>query len=516
MPGFVQVFDEKQIERLIDVLKAFNPGAFATAAKPILIGPPRTVDAARGATLWTQHGCDKCHGARGRGDGAKNEPPYDLTTQLLRRPRESDDVDERRRAVVMSIATGLAGTPMPGYQGPVTDADLWALADHVLALGAGAKPRDSAALDEQSIIEDRKERLATGAWPGNDPDEARVFGVPIRPQGAPLPQLAPAEASLSARQCARCHAKQAREWQPSVHAAASTWGLSAREADHAGDGACNRCHTPLAEQQVGDPLRDEGVTCAACHVRDWVRRGPPRRAAAVPGYPLVELALYERSDFCMSCHQLPPRTAVNGKPLLNTYKEWLEGPYMRRGIQCQTCHMPDREHTWRGIHDREAFRQGIRLDAHVTRVGESVAVIAKLANIGAGHYLPTTPTPAVWLRIELLDRAGRIIAGARDDLRIGRDIEFTTAWHEKRDTRIAPGESVTMSRAWRKGRVAEATHARITVEVFPDDYYERLFAARLASKLPPATKRLYESSLARAKAAHYIAEQRDVAIGGGK
>ena len=519
MPGFDSILDDAQINQLIDVLKAFDPAAFAKSGKPLVIGPPRVANLERGAHLWTQHGCDKCHGANGRGDGAtkQDEAPYDLTALPLRRPRASDDVDTRRRAAVLSIATGLAGTPMPGYAGPVTDADLWALADHVLALGAGARPRTSAALDAESIAADRTAKLATGAWPGKDNEEARVFGVPLRPQGPPLPQLAPAQASLSAKQCARCHAKQAREWQPSLHATASTWGLSAREADHAGDGACARCHTPLAEQQPGPEydaqLRDEGVTCASCHVRDWVRRGPPRRNAPVPGYPLVELAIYERSDFCMSCHQLPPRTAVNGKPLLNTYKEWLEGPYMARGIQCQNCHMPDREHTWRGIHDRETFVQGIRLDALARRTGDKVSVTATLANIGAGHYLPTTPTPAVWFRIELIDRTGRAIAGARDQLRIGRDVEFTTQWREKSDTRIAPGDRATLARAWKAGRVGEATHARITVEVHPDDFYERLFTARLATKLPAATKRLYETSLARAKAARYVAEQRDVAIG---
>src|SRR5678810_508528 len=105
---------------------------------------------------------------------------------------------------------------------------------------------------------------------------------------------------------------------------------------------------------------------------------------SAPGYPLVELAIYERSDFCMPCHQLPPQSSVAGKPLLNTYKEWLEGPYFSRGIQCQHCHMPNREHTWLGVHDRDTFRQGIRLDASAWRVRGLVTVKATLTNIGAG------------------------------------------------------------------------------------------------------------------------------------
>lgn len=519
MPGFDTTLSDVEIQQLIDVLKAFAPAAFATAAKPLVIGPARKPDPSRGAELWKQQGCDKCHGADGRGYvTGLAEQPYDLTALPLRRPRASDDPDARRKAMVLSIATGMAGTPMPGFAGPITEPELWALADHVLALNAGAKPRTSAALDADKIAGDRKATLATGAWPGNDLDEARLFGAPLRAQGAPPASLAPAQASLSAQQCARCHAKQAREWQTSVHARASTVGLPARELDHAADGdtACNRCHTPLAEQQPGDPalydpsLRSEGVTCAACHVRDWVRRGPPRTAASLlsaPGYPLVELAIYERADFCMSCHQLPPRTAVNGKPLLNTYKEWLEGPYMKRGIQCQHCHMPNREHQWLGIHDAPTFRQGIKLAATAARKGSSIEVTAALTNIGAGHYLPTTSTPAVLLRIALLDGKGAALQS--DELRIGRSIAFAKQWTEKADTRIAPGGAATLTRTWQR---AGATAARVTVEVHPDAYYEDLYAARLKTKLPDATRKQYEQALQRALASRYVAEQRDVAL----
>jgi mono/diheme cytochrome c family protein len=520
MPAFD--LRDADVNRLIEVLKAFAPTAFAKRGKPITIGPARTPDAARGAQLWKQHGCDKCHGADGRGQvKGVAEQPYDLTTSLLRRPRETDDADGRRKAMVLSIATGMAGTPMPGFAGPVTEPELWALADHVLALNSDAKPRLTAALDAETIEADRSAKLPTGLWPGNDPDEQRVFGAPIRPQGTAPSSLAPAQASLSSQQCARCHAKQAREWRTSLHSRAAQLGLTARELDHAADGdaTCGRCHTPLAEQQPGPvfdaALRDEGVTCAACHVRDWVRRGPPRTAPTLlsaPGYPLVELPFYERADFCMACHQLPPRTAVNGKPLLNTYKEWLEGPYMRRGIQCQHCHMPNREHQWLGVHDRDTFRQGIRLDARSSRKAGIVTVVAKLANVGAGHYLPTTTTPAVWLELQLVDAKGVAIKGASAEQRIGRDLAFDKQWVEKSDTRIAPGSSIELARGWQAGRTAQATHARVTVEVHPDDYYERLYTARLATKLPDATRKQYEAALKRAQSSRYVAEQRDVSI----
>ncbi|MCW5804836.1 MAG: hypothetical protein KIT31_20870, partial [Deltaproteobacteria bacterium] len=355
---------------------------------------------------------------------------------------------------------------------------------------------------------------------GDDPAERAIFGAAVPAQGPPPASLAPAQASLSARQCARCHAKQYREWETSLHRKAASPGLAAqmmgmsdREAR-----ACLRCHAPLAEQQTDDALRAQSLSCAGCHVRSWKRHGPAPVAPSLlplPGYPLATLSLYDRADFCMPCHQLPPRTAVEGKPLLDTYKEWLDGPYMKRGVQCQHCHMPNREHTFLGVHDAHTFRQGIAMTGAAHDKGGEVTVRVEVANVGAGHYLPTNPTPAAWLWIELLDGAGRPIPGAVASHRIGRDIFWDGAkWHERSDTRIPPGERVVVARAWAGGRTAEATSARVTLEVHPDDYYERLYQARLRQQLTPERRALYERALADGVAARYTAERAIYKISG--
>jgi hypothetical protein len=144
-----------------------------------------------------------------------------------------------------------------------------------------------------------------------------------------------------------------------------------------------------------------------------------------------------------------------------------------------------------------------------------ITVVAELANVGAGHYLPTTPTPAAWLSIRLHDRRGRPIDGASATLRIGRDVHHDgERWQEIADTRIPPGERRTMARAWTAGRTAEAAFARVTVEVHPDDYYERLYARQLARPLPAARRALYAEALAKARRARYVAIQRDLPIAG--
>jgi len=213
----------------------------------------------------------------------------------------------------------------------------------------------------------------------------------------------------------------------------------------------------------------------------------------LPTYPLVEDAAYERSDFCLPCHQLPPSAAVAGRPLLNTYREWLDGPYMRRGVQCQHCHMPDREHSWKGVHDAETVRQGLTID--VRAAGRAVRVT--LTNVGAGHFLPTTPTPALFVVVQPEDEDGDA-RGKPVEKRIGRHIRFTTAWQELEDTRIPPGESLSFTAP------VDAPRAKVTVLVHPDDFYEGFYKSFLARKnLAPQARRDLETALKRAQGSHY-------------
>lgn len=507
MPAFPLASAE--LDALVEVVEAFAPAG--TARRPAVAMPvEQPGDRTRGVALWRAQGCASCHGDDGRGH--TTTAPFDLTREPLRRPRAPGT--SAASAAYLTITHGLPGTAMPSYA-QLAVADRWALAHHVAALNRPAVP--AWPLPARALARDRARPLRVGTWPGTDPAESVVFGGAIAPQGPPPSTLAPAQASIAARQCARCHAKQYREWQPSLHHGATSPGLAAQMfgMQPAAAAACLRCHAPLPEQQTDPALREDGASCAGCHVRGWQRHGPPGVAPsllAVGSYPLTTLPLYERADFCLPCHQLPARTAVAGKPLLDTYREWLEGPYMPRGIQCQHCHMPNREHTFLGIHDRETFRQGIALTATATRAASAIHVSATLTNVGAGHYLPTTPTPAAWLTLELVDTRGAAIAGARATQRIGRDIWSDGTWHERADTRIPPGGSRTLAWRWWGGRTPSATHARVTVEVRPDDYYERLYATRLRGKLPPARRALYEAALARARASHYVAESRDVPL----
>src|SRR5262249_48682247 len=183
-------------------------------------------------------------------------------------------------------------------------------------------------------------------------------------------------------------------------------------------------------------LQSKGLTCAACHVRSNQRYGPPRPDGSLESTkPPDQLShggatrtpAFERAEFCMGCHQFQPDgNALNGKLLENTYNEWKNGPYAAQGIQCQQCHMPDRRHLWRGIHDPEMVKKGVSIDLQLSqpiyRVGEKLEATLTLTNSGVGHYFPTYVTPKVVLRIELLDQNGQVITKSVKEEIVGRQV----------------------------------------------------------------------------------------------
>jgi mono/diheme cytochrome c family protein len=478
MPAYAGILDEKQIAALAAYIRSFGPTRRGPSTPIAAPTPPAELAALipRGEALFAEAGCPQCH-------GPDAEVRYDLSREPLRRAarKEAD--------VWLSLATGLDGTSMPSYQAALSDDDLWALA----AWAVKTAPKPPGARSGLPMPEAIRK-------------DASPVGLDIPAQGPPPASLPPAAASLSSKQCGRCHAKQLREWKGSIHAAAASPGLIAQLVDKTALAApCQACHAPLAEQLADTTLRDEGITCAVCHLRGWTRRGPPRRAdatlLAIPSYPVVEDEKYERSEGCMPCHQLEPRDHVAGRPLLDTYREWLEGPYMARGVQCQHCHMPDREHSWKGVHDRETVAQAVAVDGKAERRADGVVTVTvTIDNVGAGHHFPTTPTPAAWLTVDLLDSSGKPIAKLGQTRRIGRDIEHTAkGWIEKADTRIPAGRTSTFTLRFVDAAAGKATRARATLSMAPDDFYEGFYRRALARKnLPDEAKQLYQAALDRA------------------
>jgi len=189
---------------------------------------------------------------------------------------------------------------------------------------------------------------------------------------------------------------------------------------------CLGCHAPLAEQSplirstgrlaanpAFDPaLHREGLPCAGCHVRGHQRFGPPRRDGslasagppeALPHGGVTRTPAFLSAAFCRGCHQFAEDApTLNGKPLENTYREWEASRFAREGVQCQDCHMPDRRHLWRGIHDVDMVRSGLSIEVAGPRsragAGDNVDVGLTVRSVRVGHAFPTYVTPKVVLR----------------------------------------------------------------------------------------------------------------------
>lgn len=328
---------------------------------------------------------------------------------------------------------------------------------------------------------------------------------PLAPQGAAPPRFTRLEAALDPASCGACHAQQFRDWSGARHAKAMGPGvlgqlmnMDAQARDE--QQTCVRCHAPLAEQAnslvtalssrnaaAHAGLHEQGVICAACHVRGQQHFGPARRDGSAPkaGEPLPHggwqaSAAFADSRFCASCHQFDADGyALNGKLLENTYAEWKASPYASKGKQCQSCHMPDRRHLWRGIHDAAMVRSGVSIDIVSPRVeGAAVHAALTVRNTGTGHYFPTYVTPKVVVEIMQEDAAGHVISGTRREYVIARQVPLDLS-REIADTRLAPGASAALNYALPRRRGATKLLYRVTVE--PDAYYTGFYRALISA-----------------------------------
>jgi hypothetical protein len=369
----------------------------------------------------------------------------------------------------------------------------------------------------------------------------RHWAAPLAPQGRPPKGWSALESSLVPESCGTCHPVQYGDWRTSVHAASMGPGIAGQlvEMEAAERGStleCHVCHAPLAEQAplrrtatgiVGNPVFDpslqhRGVVCASCHVRGHQRFGPPRRdgsltstapRAKLPHRGVTRTPAYLSSEFCRSCHQFTPSGfALNGKLLQDTHAEWQASRFAREGVQCQDCHMPDRRHLWRGIHDPDMVRSGVEITVtpeHPTfAAGQDFTLTLEVRSARVGHAFPTYVTPRVVLRGELHDPSGPL-AGSRREVVIGREVALDLS-REISDTRLLPGQSARLMYTGRVDRPDLRLHLSVVVE--PDAFYTTFFETLLAQGAGRGEAQIREA-LDATRASTFSVFQRDVNLG---
>ncbi|RMH06135.1 MAG: hypothetical protein D6704_07960 [Nitrospirae bacterium] len=308
---------------------------------------------------------------------------------------------------------------------------------------------------------------------------AVIFGLrPDYAHAIPFQPVPLGLSSLRAEECGTCHQAIYEEWRSSIHAQAYTdpffqayWTKDNRI------WICLNCHTPLENQQptlitdiprdrvekavqVHNPRYDpeyqrEGVTCAACHVRNGTIFGP--FGDSVAPHPTDYDPAFRTTAICYRCHNVVsgPFQFYNVGPC-GTYAEY-EGKYFmqQKGYICQTCHMPEvirpaakggplrhgRRHVWRGGHDPEMIRRAVAIYVQAEPLkpqpGETVTVTVTVINAGAGHKIPTgDPDRHFTVEFRVRDRDRHVLAEQVDTM--GRWILWQPVIVEVYDNRLLP------------------------------------------------------------------------------
>ena len=293
--------------------------------------------------------------------------------------------------------------------------------------------------------------------------------------------------SISAKECGVCHQEIYKEWKDSFHAIALQDPQFQGEWKRDGNlWVCINCHTPLQDQQefiiLGkedgdyykpvqksnpnfDPnLKEESITCAACHVRDGAVIGL-RGDTMAPHAVKIDPEFLSR-QYCLTCHNVTDELTPSLVCSFQTGDEWAAGPYPERGRDCISCHMPEvyrsltgytqarwtRRHTWIGSAIPKfmgqgkivrGYKRGMEIDIQSSQKsltsGDSTFVTITVTNQNAGHYLPTgDPEYFITLDLSLENDEGRVIADTT--YRIGQLWKWWPKAEKVFDNRLRPLE----------------------------------------------------------------------------
>ncbi len=316
-------------------------------------------------------------------------------------------------------------------------------------------------------------------------------GLPVALQATPE-----GLANLSAQGCNACHWQAHDAWANSPHAVAwSNPQFQEAIARVGGSTSCRSCHLPLANQHprlaagyvdgdlarpslqdnpLWDPtLMSEGVTCAACHVRE----GKVISTRPAPGapHPVAVSAELGESTFCATCHQLTWPGAE--QPFYNTYGEWQASSYAAAGVGCKDCHMPTEagpaiasRYAARPTHSfvadtGRALSLLLELSAPEAQRGSDLQVTVRIQNTGAGHSVPTG-SPFRKYRVEalLVDKDDKPLAPT-GSLDLGREVSAGPPWDIVSDNRVPAGGELMFTHTFNVSQKASAQQGELVVRV---------------------------------------------------
>ncbi len=394
--------------------------------------------------------------------------------------------------------------------------------------------------------------------------DAHAVGQPVKPGAASSAQFP------SAQGCS-CHGPLQAQWQASMHAQAVSdplYQTKLADAQAASGGTlgafCNTCHSPVGTMSgefsadaTLSPVGAEGVTCTFCHQATGLAEGEPgntnhlvepvgimRAQLEDPQapHPAQYSEFHTTSEICGGCHNV--RHPINGMHLEATYAEWKKSPYAAEGVSCQDCHMsvkpgvvgpstaqvcstgPERPNaftmTFTGgqvaLGDSQRATEMLKSAAKVSvdapdvvAAGEEASVTVTVANVGAGHYLPTglTEVREMWLEVFATGADGKKVPlGERRFGTVLRDdkgnypVELWEATAVQSDDRIPPKGSVeaTYTFAMPEGVTTAKLTAALYYRSAPEEFAAKAGVDNPVTTMAQASSSVWASEEARAAA----------------
>jgi len=308
--------------------------------------------------------------------------------------------------------------------------------------------------------------------------------------------------------CAACHPKKFIDWKNSKHAEAMSVGVmvqlqmlssQALAKHYLNDKGCMHCHAPTKIQQQSlinsfntvdknaskTSIHQQGVICIACHVRDEHWFGPgilPLKKSQTDDKLSTQNSLihnsqshraFQDSQFCANCHQFDiDGPSLEGKLIQNTYNEWQKSDFAKQGVSCQNCHMPNKQHLFKGIHDKNMVLSGLTITSKFIKNSDQIEAYLTIKNTNVGHHFPTYVTPRVILRGYQADAHGNILKNSLLEYEIMRAVSLDLS-SEYFDSRLAAGQEHRFD--YKLPYLADAEQLIFTIIVEPDYFYQHFF-----------------------------------------
>ncbi len=258
---------------------------------------------------------------------------------------------------------------------------------------------------------------------------------------------------------------------------------------------CLRCHSPvgfLYQDATGDRAETkEGVSCDFCHrvaevnersthlhVAELSTSGAiygPTGGVDSPAHSTQQGTVFADSSLCALCHL---DRSSDGIPLENTFEEWKNSDFARRGVGCADCHMPQKEgpatdvpgltqrrstHASHRVHGGHANSPMLQSAARVEVISADASSELRISvrNLTVGHNFPSNGAHLAELTLEIE------IIGPQGNVLRRKERRYRSMWSNSFDSLDSRGQETASDNSVTSARDTTLGPLEVRIENFP-------------------------------------------------